>query len=114
MRILLEKNEKLKYIQESMSSVKDIEILEGDILEDNNNLKYDLLIVYCDTIEDINKYKDVGIENVLIVTNNKETKFLYTAIMMLKPLDIIGIDLNMHALYIRISSNIEFLRENNL
>ena len=42
MRILLEKNEKLKCIQESMSSVKDIEILEGNILEDDN-LKYSIL-----------------------------------------------------------------------
>ena len=31
MRILLEKNKKLKCIQESMLSDKDIEILEGDI-----------------------------------------------------------------------------------
>lgn len=114
MRILLEKNEKLKCIQESMSSVKDIEILEGNILEDDNKLKYDLLIIYCDTIEDISKYKNVDIQNVLIATNNMDTKFLYTAIMMLKPLDIIGIDLNMHAVYVRISSNIEFLKENNL
>ena len=114
MKILLEKNEKLKCIQDSMSNEESIDIVEFDMLEENIDLRYDLLIIYCDSIEDIDKYKNMNMGNVLMVTSNMNTKFLYSAIMILHPLDIIGTSLSQQSIHVRITSNIEFLKEDKV
>lgn len=108
MRILLEKNDKLQCIKEIMQEYKDIEIIEQEVLKSTS--KYDVLMVYCDCIEDISKYRKYKNRNILVVTDNVDSMFIYNLICIIHPLDVICNNLTLNAIKVRIISNIEYLK----
>lgn len=112
MKILLEENEMLKTIRESIEGNKNIEIFVGNIMNyDNSKSLYQLLIIYCNSIEDIMKFRKIkSNNNILVVTNNRSMSFIYSLICTLHPLDVICANLDKEDINIRITSNIEFLR----
>lgn len=111
MRIFLEKNDKLEQVYEGIAQQKNISIIQDDISNIYNLLeKGDVLFIYCDSIEDINKYKRFKDVYILVVTQNSNVNFLYSVLQILHPIDIVFFSTNIDAINVRIKSNLDILK----
>ncbi len=111
MKILLEESKELEYIYEDIVKQNNVEVIKGNITELYNlKTKGDILFIYCNTTDDIKKYKKFKGVNILVVTKNTSTIFVYSLLQIIHPIDVICLNTNKVAISARIKSNLDMLK----